>query len=272
MYILTLQAQCCGVGTSNVMSMTGSSWFTSNRDSSYQQIPVQCCKSQTVVYPYASKTDTDCTNSTITGLYHTQGCDVAIQNQVEKYSIPFMVFTSIIIVAEICLIVQNARSLIPSRTISCLEQQLVGTHHTIEKSCSTTSKSDRKHSNENVRCTEQTSNTTTETSVIKIESLNMANISSEEKVLNSIALKPTVTLGNETDKNLENMPEHDKKIIGDNSKTTDVDSGYEKNDQEGIKMTSLEENSNVLSEEQISEKNKATEINDDTSTSLDVDN
>lgn len=73
-YILTLQAQCCGVGTSNVMSMTGSSWFTSNRDSSYQQIPVQCCKSQTVVYPYASKTDTDCTNSTITGLYHTQVC------------------------------------------------------------------------------------------------------------------------------------------------------------------------------------------------------
>lgn len=75
-YILTLQAQCCGVGTSNVMSMTGSSWFTSNRDSSYQQIPVQCCKSQTVVYPYASKTDTDCTIYTNTGLYHTQVCQL----------------------------------------------------------------------------------------------------------------------------------------------------------------------------------------------------
>ncbi|CAC5380729.1 unnamed protein product [Mytilus coruscus] len=228
-YILTLQAQCCGVGTTNVWSMNGSYWFARNRDSSYQQIPVQCCKSQTVVYPYASKTDTDCTNF--------MGCDAAIQNQLEKYSIPFMVFTSIIIVAE-----------------------FVGTNPTIEISCATTSKSDRKHSIENVRYTGQTSNTEKESSVNKIERLNMANISSEENVSHSKAFQPSSSLDNETDANQDDMREQDQKIHEDTNETKNVSSGYEKNDHEGNKMTSLEEDMNVLSEEQISEKNENTEI------------
>ncbi|CAG2222688.1 unnamed protein product [Mytilus edulis] len=217
---LFIKAQCCGVGTSNVWSMNESNWFASNRDSLFQKIPVQCCKSQTIVYPYARKTDTDCTNLWVTDLYHTQGCDAAaIQNQLEKYSIPFMVFTSIIIVAEICLIVQNAESLIPSRKISNLEQQLVGNDRTIEINCATTSQSNRKHSNENVRSTEQTSNTKIEAPVIKTEGLNLANISSQENLTNSIAFKPTVTLSNETDTKHENLQEQDQKIIDDNNDT-----------------------------------------------------
>lgn len=152
------------------------------------------------------------------------------------------------------------QSLIPSRKISNLEQQLVDTDRTIESNCATTPQSDRKHFDENVRYTEQTSTTKTETSVIKIESSNMANISSEENLTNSIVFKPTVSLDNETDENYENMQEQDQKITDENNEITNVNSGYEKNYQEGIKMASLEENTNVLSEEQISEKSKNTEI------------
>lgn len=100
----------------------------------------------------------------------------------------------------------------------------------------------------------------------------MANISSEENLTNSMAFKPTVSLDNEPDENHENMQEQDQKIIDDNNETKNVNSSNDKNDQQGIKMTPLEENTNVLSEKQISEKNKNTEINDGTSTSLDVDN
>lgn len=149
---------------------------------------------------------------------------------------------------QICLIIQHAKSLIPSRQISNVEQQLIGTNDTKEKSCATTSKSDKKHSNENVRYTEQTSITKKETPVIKNENLNMANISSEENLTNSMAFKPTVSLDNEPDENHENMQEQDQKIIDDNNETKNVNSSNDKNDQQGIKMTPLEENTNVLSE------------------------
>lgn len=51
-----------------------SSWYNfGDRDSaSGQDIPVQCCVSQTGVYPYESKTDPDCTDSQFSGYYFSQ--------------------------------------------------------------------------------------------------------------------------------------------------------------------------------------------------------
>ncbi|CAC5375467.1 unnamed protein product [Mytilus coruscus] len=244
-YIFTLQAKCCGVGASNILSIRGSKWFEDNYNLTNQHIPVQCCKSQTVLYPYASKTDTDCTHLLRNDSYHTQGCDAAIENQIEMYSIPFMVFTSLIIVAEICLVIQNKQSFIPSRKICNFEQQLIGSNDTKEISCATTSK----HSNENVRYTEQTSITEKESSVNKIESFNIENISSVENVSHSMTLQPTVSFGKETNGNQENIRERDQKMNEDNNETKNVNSETEQDVKADSIGKSMEGNENALSED-----------------------
>lgn len=73
-YNFTLQAKCCGVGESNSQSFHGSEWFKSYYNTTNQHIPVQCCKSQTVLYPYASQTDNKCTKLLLNDSYHTQVC------------------------------------------------------------------------------------------------------------------------------------------------------------------------------------------------------
>ncbi|VDI36254.1 Hypothetical predicted protein [Mytilus galloprovincialis] len=97
------QAKCCGVST-EVFALFGTSNWRYQADSNSQYIPVQCCKSQTEVYPYGSEYDFNCTHSLLSGYYHDQGCDTAIINRLESYSIPFFVFISIAITAQIGII------------------------------------------------------------------------------------------------------------------------------------------------------------------------
>ncbi|CAC5380734.1 TSPAN9 [Mytilus coruscus] len=76
---LFVKAECCGVGTYMPDSFTSSDWYMNRRDSTSQHIPVQCCKSQTEVYPYTSISDTNCTYNLFNGYYHSQGCDSVVE-------------------------------------------------------------------------------------------------------------------------------------------------------------------------------------------------
>ncbi|XP_071181611.1 uncharacterized protein [Mytilus edulis] len=96
---LFVKAKCCGVST-EVFALFGTSNWRYQADSNSQYIPVQCCKSQTEVYPYGSEYDFNCTHSLLSGYYHDQGCDTAIINRLESYSVPFFVFISIAITAQ----------------------------------------------------------------------------------------------------------------------------------------------------------------------------
>lgn len=170
------------------------------------------------------------------------------------------------------LIIHNAQNLIPSRTISNAEKQLVGPDRTIEINCATISKSDRKHANEIDQNTGHTSNTEKESSVNKNESLNMTNISSEENVSHSKALQPTASLGNDTDGNQEIMREQDQTINGEKNEATNVNSDNEQDDSSDSKGIPDDGNQNELVEEVELRKNKKeTNIIDGNSTSLSVD-
>ncbi|XP_052066418.1 uncharacterized protein LOC127706050 [Mytilus californianus] len=104
---LFVKAECCGVGTYMPDSFTSSDWYMYRRDSTSQRIPVQCCKSQTEVYPYTSISDTDCTYNLFNGYYHSQGCDSVVEGRLKMYSIPFFVFMAVVILAEISCIVMT---------------------------------------------------------------------------------------------------------------------------------------------------------------------
>ncbi|VDI43677.1 Hypothetical predicted protein, partial [Mytilus galloprovincialis] len=104
---LFVKAGCCGVGTYMPDSFTSSDWYIHRRDSISQRIPVQCCKSQTEVYPYTSQYDTDCTYNLINGYYHSQGCDSVVEDRLKMFSIPFFVFMAVVILAEISCIVMT---------------------------------------------------------------------------------------------------------------------------------------------------------------------
>ncbi|XP_052066428.1 uncharacterized protein LOC127706055 [Mytilus californianus] len=100
---LFVKAECCGVGTYMPDSFTSSYWYIQKPDPS-QSIPVQCCKSQTEVYPYSSLYEEDCTNNLLDGYYYSQGCDTVIENRLDSYSIPYLVFMTLNILAEIGII------------------------------------------------------------------------------------------------------------------------------------------------------------------------
>ncbi|CAG2222694.1 unnamed protein product [Mytilus edulis] len=104
---LFVKAECCGVGTYMPDSFTSSYWYMYRRDSASQRIPVQCCKSQTDVYPYTSLSDTDCTDNFFNGYYHSQGCDSVVEDRLKMFSIPFFVFMAVVILAEISCIVMT---------------------------------------------------------------------------------------------------------------------------------------------------------------------
>ncbi|XP_052065317.1 uncharacterized protein LOC127705091 [Mytilus californianus] len=111
---LFIKAECCGVGSNITHSFTASYWYVNRRDSTSQRIPVQCCKSQTEVYPYAYQYDTDCTANLVIGYYHSQGCDKVIVNRLDLYSLLFFVLMGINVFAEIGMIattIYNAVSL-----------------------------------------------------------------------------------------------------------------------------------------------------------------
>ncbi|CAG2222687.1 unnamed protein product [Mytilus edulis] len=66
------QAKCCGVRT-EVFALFGTSyWRLYQADLNSQIIPVQCCKSQTEVYPYGSEYDFNCTHTLLSGYYYDQ--------------------------------------------------------------------------------------------------------------------------------------------------------------------------------------------------------
>ncbi|CAG2224585.1 unnamed protein product [Mytilus edulis] len=104
---LFVKAECCGVGASFLSSFTSSSWYYFGDRASGQNIPAQCCVSQTEVYPYESKSNTDCTNSLFSGYYFSQGCDSAVEDRLKMYSTPFFVFMAVGILAEISCIVMT---------------------------------------------------------------------------------------------------------------------------------------------------------------------
>ncbi|XP_076116828.1 uncharacterized protein LOC143084302 [Mytilus galloprovincialis] len=82
---LFVKAECCGVGINITNSFTDSYWYGNRRDSTSQRIPVQCCKSQTEVYPYASQYDTDCTYNLLNGYYHSEFYNVLKLLDIEIY-------------------------------------------------------------------------------------------------------------------------------------------------------------------------------------------
>ncbi|VDI45780.1 Hypothetical predicted protein [Mytilus galloprovincialis] len=105
---LFAKAECCGVGMSFLSSFTSASWYNSgDRDRPSQTMPVQCCVSQTDVFPYESKYDSDCTHSLFSGYYFSQGCDSAVEDRLKMYSTPFYVFMAVVILAEISCIVMT---------------------------------------------------------------------------------------------------------------------------------------------------------------------
>lgn len=145
---------------------------------------------------------------------------------------------------------------------------MVGTNETAQTSFISTSNSDRKHSNEKISNTGQTSHTKNVSSVNEVESLNVANTSREENVSNSKSLQPTVSLGNDTDGNQENMREQDKKINEDKNEATNA----EQDDAADSKGIPDDGNQNALGEEMELRKNKkGTNIPDEDSTSLSID-
>ncbi|CAC5380743.1 unnamed protein product [Mytilus coruscus] len=202
---LFIKAQCCGAGTSNTRSFNESGWYSNHPAD--QQIPVQCCKSQTVLYPYGSKNDSECTNSLSTGSFHT----------------------------KISLIITNTHSLITNRQVSTTEQELFVNIETTVANFSTSSTSDKVNKKRENSGTGKQSDTEKESSVNITDSLEMANISSEENISHSMALQPIVALANETDGNRENMPEQDQKINDANIETKNVTLDYEKNDEKAAK-------------------------------------
>ncbi|CAG2222686.1 unnamed protein product [Mytilus edulis] len=98
---LFIKAECCGVGSNITNSFTASYWYRYRRDSTSQRIPVQCCKSQTEVHPYAHQYDTDCTHNLLNGYYHSQGCDIVLVDRLDSYSLLFFVFMGINVLAEV---------------------------------------------------------------------------------------------------------------------------------------------------------------------------
>ncbi|CAC5380744.1 unnamed protein product [Mytilus coruscus] len=103
---LFVQAECCGVGSLIESSFTSTKWYSSG-DRSGNRIPVQCCISQSDVFPYSTREDSHCTSSMLDGYFYSQSCDDAVEKKLKTYSIIFFVFMTIIILAEICCIILN---------------------------------------------------------------------------------------------------------------------------------------------------------------------
>ncbi|XP_052066433.1 uncharacterized protein LOC127706057 [Mytilus californianus] len=101
---LFVQAECCGVGPMIESSFKSTYWYLYDR-SAGQRIPVQCCISQTNVFPYSTRTDSNCSTSMLDGYYRSQSCDVAVKERLEIYSTIFIVFMAMIIFVEICCVV-----------------------------------------------------------------------------------------------------------------------------------------------------------------------
>ncbi|CAC5380732.1 unnamed protein product [Mytilus coruscus] len=118
-----------------------------------RKIPVQCCISQTDVFPYSTMTDFNCTTSMLDGYYHSQSCDVAVKNSLEVYSTIFIVFMAITILAEICCIVTtvlNARRFKQDATLLIRSIKVSGEDDEIRKDDKTqkekdNTKKERKH-------------------------------------------------------------------------------------------------------------------------------
>ncbi|XP_076116465.1 uncharacterized protein LOC143083941 isoform X2 [Mytilus galloprovincialis] len=73
---LFVQAECCGVGPRIESSFKSTYWYVYGDRSAGQRIPVQCCISQTDVFPYSTRTDSNCTTSMLDGYYRSQICCV----------------------------------------------------------------------------------------------------------------------------------------------------------------------------------------------------
>ncbi|XP_076116463.1 uncharacterized protein LOC143083940 [Mytilus galloprovincialis] len=103
---LFVQAECCGVGPLIESSFTSTKWYSSG-DRSGNRIPVQCCISQSDVFPYSTRTDSNCTSSMLDGYFYSQSCDDAVEKRLKTYSIIFFVFMAITILAEMCCIIMT---------------------------------------------------------------------------------------------------------------------------------------------------------------------
>ncbi|CAC5398192.1 unnamed protein product [Mytilus coruscus] len=227
---LFIKAKCCGVGAFNIVSLNESIWYSSRRGSAAnQQIPVQCCKSQTVLYPYTSREDKNCTYSLSPGSYYTQ----------------------------ICFIMKNALSLCPSRRVSATEQLLVSNKETAQTSCKTTPKTDNKPPKKQNRDTVQKSNTEKESSVNKQECSNIENLSTEENFSHTMALQPMVSLADSTYFNQENVMPPNQKIYDGNNVTENVNLDKGQDNEAVSKGISLEGNTiPVHSEMKLRKKKK----------------
>ncbi|XP_052066427.1 uncharacterized protein LOC127706054 [Mytilus californianus] len=108
---LFVQAECCGVGSLIESSFTSTKWYSSG-DRSGNRIPVQCCLSQSDVFPYSTRTDSHCTSSMLDGYFYSQSCDDAVEKRIKTYSIIFFVFMAITILTEICCIMMTVFNVI----------------------------------------------------------------------------------------------------------------------------------------------------------------
>ncbi|CAC5423219.1 unnamed protein product [Mytilus coruscus] len=102
---LFVQAECCGVGPRIESSFESTYWYIHGDRSVGEEIPVQCCISQSNVFPYNTSRDVRCNSPILEGYFHSQSCDVAVNIRLRIYSTVFIVFMAIIILAEICCVV-----------------------------------------------------------------------------------------------------------------------------------------------------------------------
>ncbi|XP_052066419.1 uncharacterized protein LOC127706052 isoform X1 [Mytilus californianus] len=102
---LFVQAECCGVGPRIESSFESTYWYIHGDRSVGEKIPVQCCISQSNVFPYSTSRDVRCNSPILEGYFHSKSCDVAVNIRLKIYSTVFIVFMAIIILAEICCVV-----------------------------------------------------------------------------------------------------------------------------------------------------------------------
>ncbi|CAC5380731.1 unnamed protein product [Mytilus coruscus] len=103
---LFVQAECCGVGSLIESSFMSTKWYSFG-DISGNRIPVQCCISQSDVFPYSTREESNCTSVMLNGYFHSQSCDDVVEKRVKTYSIIFFVFMAITILAEMCCIIMT---------------------------------------------------------------------------------------------------------------------------------------------------------------------
>ncbi|XP_052066424.1 uncharacterized protein LOC127706053 isoform X1 [Mytilus californianus] len=121
---LYVKNKCCGVGAAGWSSFQSTTWWTSPNQNG-KSIPDYCCKSETRVYPYESKSTNACTTLLTNTLHHSDGCDTALKTRLSAYMIVFFVAISIVIIMQLLGIISTILELVREyRLIDALHETI----------------------------------------------------------------------------------------------------------------------------------------------------